>query len=434
MKEGHSIAQDISRRRLLGQLGVTAGALIPLGRAWSFVGCAEAQAQGDIPQGISAPAWTALPGSALAQAVWPAVPPMRGPSTPTTLNALKGYDSWGSQLTQWCGAAYRYDTDEMWFLALGGHWGGGSNEVWVVNCRTGAGRRDFDPTVDLIPVSGGAGGRGPFLPRYTDDRGQYGPAGKVWPSSRHSYGGVIHIPGTDKIWLGGGVYASLGWSTTDVFLYDTASHTYDWQDHDPIPHSDPGIVTAWDPIQGRILAVDYSTLYEWKYSRPVGSRTAVLAPSTIGNPIQYRNMLFDEKRNRLVIAGLVGGAQDNRMVVTYIDLANRSVLGTLIAPGKSMLPPWSAPGFERDAENDRYLVYHHGDALYWINPDTGSVTREVTTGAPDPASFSGTGSNVAGYGRWGQVRYSRNLRKVFTPFDFWTGMFTVTPAAKTIRN
>ena len=163
--------------------------------------------------------WAALPGTALAAVVWK-------DAQGRSVNELKGGDTWYTILNMWNGAAYRYDTDTMIFPALGGHSGGADNSVYSVNMRIPKASRDVDPTVDIIPslwqIQANA------FPRYVDTIGVYGPAGSAYPSAAHRYDGMVHIEGTDYIWVGGGPAWGPSTSSTDIFLWDTKNRKWMW--------------------------------------------------------------------------------------------------------------------------------------------------------------------------------------------------------------
>ena len=75
---------------------------------------------------------------------------------------------------------------------------------------------------------------------------------------------------------------------------------------------------------------------------------------------------------------------------------------------------WSltSPGFDIDVDNDRYLIYSGGDTLTWVNPATGAITLEQTTGAPAAIDTNGT---------WGRMSYSRSLKAVLFTQDMFAG-------------
>ena len=248
----------ITRRRFISALGFS---------ALSAPSCTSAQeprkvAQVGVARVPSIPGtWVVQPNTALASVIW-------RDGQNRTVNELKGAIPWYQSIKAWCGAAYRYDTDEMIIPIVGGDGDGASNEVWKVDFANRKVHRIFDPTVALIP-----GYQKPGLAsHYTDVGGIYGPVNAVYPSARHTYNGLVHIPGTHLIWVAGGCPWGISGGSTDVFLFDTETRTWSWQNQDPLPRYDLGIPTAWDPVGERVLFLDYERLWEWKYSRPPGQR------------------------------------------------------------------------------------------------------------------------------------------------------------------
>ncbi len=119
----------------------------------------------------------------------------------------------------------------------------------------------------------------------------------------------------------------------------------------------------------------------------------------------------DVKRNRLVAAGMTDVTTGASQIL-YWDLT--TLAPGVLTPPTGAFPAWSlvSPGFEIDVDNDRYLIYSGGNTLTWVNPATGVITLEQTTGAPAVIATNGT---------WGRMRYSRNLKAVIFTQDMWAG-------------
>jgi hypothetical protein len=168
---------------------------------------------------------------------------------------LKGASTaWYSILNAWNGAGYRYDTDTMIFPALGGHQDGADNSVYSVNVRTGTASRDFDATVDIIPNVWEIPAKA--SPRYVDSNGEYGSPGLAYPASTHRYDGMVHIEGTDYLWVGGGPAWGPSTATSDVFLWDTTNKKWTWMNQDPLLAYEAIIAATYDPIGKRVLYMD----------------------------------------------------------------------------------------------------------------------------------------------------------------------------------
>ncbi len=348
--------------------------------------------------------WAALPGTALAAVVWK-------DAQGRSVNELKGGDAWYTILNMWNGAAYRYDTDTMVFPALGGHSGGADNSVYSVNIGIPKASRDVDPTVDIIPslwqIPANA------FPRYVDTNGEYGPAGSAYPSAAHRYDGMVHIEGTDYIWVGGGPAWGASTSTSDIFLWDTKNRTWTWMNQDSLLSYESTIAATYDPVGKRVLYMDTLGIVEWVLSRPAGQRARRLLTFPQGQDTsnRFKTLLVDVKRNRLVAAGVTDVTTGASQILSW-DLTTLTP-GVLTPPTGPFLA-WSlvSPGFDIDVDNDRYLIYSGGNTLTWVNPATGAITLEQTTGAPAVIATNGT---------WGRMRYSRNLKAVIFTQDMWAG-------------
>jgi len=348
--------------------------------------------------------WGTLPGTALAAVVWK-------DSQGRSVNELKGGDAWYTILNMWNGAAYRYDTDTMVFPALGGHSGGADNSVYSVNIGIPKASRDVDPTVDIIPslwqIPANA------FPRYVDTNGEYGPAGSAYPSAAHRYDGMVHIEGTDYIWVGGGPAWGPSTSSSDIFLWDMKNRMWMWMNQDSLLSYESIIAATYDPVGKRVLYMDTLGIVEWVLSRPAGQRARRLLTFPQGQDTsnRFKTLLVDVKRNRLVAAGVTDVTTGASQILSW-DLTTLTP-GVLTPPTGPFLA-WSlvSPGFDIDVDNDRYLIYSGGNTLTWVNPATGAITLEQTTGAPAVIATNGT---------WGRMRYSRNLKAVIFTQDMWAG-------------
>jgi hypothetical protein len=329
-----------------------------------------------------------------------------------TVNELKGASSaWYSILNAWNGAGYRYDTDTMIFPALGGHQDGADNSVYSVNVRTGTASRDFDATVDIIPNLWEIPAKA--FPRYVDSNGEYGSPGLAYPAAAHRYDGMVHIEGTDYLWVGGGPAWGPGTATSDVFLWDTTNKKWTWMNQDPLLAYESIIAATYDPIGKRVLYMDTYGIVEWVLNRPAGQRARriLLFPQGQDTSNRFQTLLVDVKRNRLVAAG-VTNVTTGASQILYWDLT--TLQQSVLTPSTGAFSAWSltSPGFDIDVDNDRYLIYSGGDTLTWLNPATGAITLEQTAGAPAVINTNGT---------WGRMRYSRNLKAVLFTQDMFAG-------------
>lgn len=182
---------------------------------------------------------------------------------------------------------------------------------------------------------------------------------------------------------------------------------------DPLLSWDSITTATYDRAGQRILYMDSTGIAEWALNRPAGQRNRRLMtfPQGTDTSIRFQTLLVDVKRNRLVAAGVTNSATGASQVL-YWDLTTLK-RGVLIS-STGAFPAWSlaAPGFDIDVDNDRYLIYSGGNTLRWINPATGAITLEQTTGAPAVINANGT---------WGRMRYSRSLKAIVFTQDMWAG-------------
>src|SRR3989338_8429535 len=196
----------------------------------------------------------------------------------------------------WNGGAFDPVTKKLWIAAQGGDADGADNGIYVFDLTTGLWSMTSPPTVNLIPPYPSTG----TWP-YIDSNGTYGPTGKAYPQSRHTYGGSIIIPGVG-IWIGGGV----SWHPYNIVLTNIQKTWHatssGWQGPFDLVGSYETVWGAWDPLKSRVLFQDNNRLRAYDPAKPAGSR--VVAIDDGQQPSDSRNRFcsgaFDSKRNRLV--------------------------------------------------------------------------------------------------------------------------------------
>ncbi len=293
----------------------------------------------------------------------------------------------------WNGGAFDTITKKLWIAAQGGDADGADNGIYVFDLTTGLWSMITPPTVNLIPPYPSTG----TWP-YIDTAGTYGPVGKAYPQSRHTYGASIAIPDVGA-WIGGGV----AWHPYNIQQADIArswqATSSGWQGpFDSVGSYNEGRWGAWDSIKSRVLFQDNDRLRAYDPAKPVGSRVTIIDDGS--QPSDSRNRFcsgaFDSKRNRLVGACVTS---------TGIPTIEGFDLGTIPIKRKTFLTaaPWgwtAAPGFIYDNVGDRYVLWPNGGAkLYIIDPVSFTVTTLVGGGV-DP----GTPTSAYG-GTWGRFAY-----------------------------
>jgi hypothetical protein len=206
-------------------------------------------------------------------------------------------------------------------------------------------------------------------------------------ASRHTYDGVEYMPNVDRMFVfGGAIACSSGGLSRDTWTFNFATMT--WQQMSPsgtIPHSDPGVVTAYDPNTGKIFLHDLSGFYSYTFS--TNSYTQLSSAS-----IDYHlAATIDPKRKKFVMIG--AGS------VYSIDISSGSsyALQTLSTTGGSALISTTYPGIDYDPVTDRVVAWNGGDVVYSLNLDTNQWTTTTFSGGPGAASPN----QVRGtHGRW----------------------------------
>jgi hypothetical protein len=142
--------QGASRRCPAGVRGAWFGclALLAVGVVWSAL-VSRAEAEKAFPD-VSPGTWVELPGTRLDSVLW-------RDSAGRTLSALKGSGSPVTIMSAWNGAAYDDARDLLFIPAAGGDSDYAGNEVYTFDLGAQRWRRDFDPTVSLIPYQGRLG-------------------------------------------------------------------------------------------------------------------------------------------------------------------------------------------------------------------------------------------------------------------------------------
>ena len=257
-------------------------------------------------------------------------------------------------------------------------------------------RRTAPPRENLIPPYPSTG----TWP-YIDSNGTYGPTGKAYPQSRHTYGGSIIIPGVG-IWIGGGV----SWHPYNIVQTNIQKTWHatssGWQGPFDLVGSYETVWGAWDPLKSRVLFQDNDRLRAYDPAKPAGSR--VVAIDDGSQPSDSRNRFcsgaFDSKRNRLVGA-CVKSVSDGTPTLEGFNLS-LSPTKRQIFIASAPWPAWTtAPGLLYDPVGDKYVLWPNGgQKLYIIDPVTFGVSNLVGTGA-DPGY-----STIPSYaGTWGRFAY-----------------------------
>ena len=325
--------------------------------------------------------WAVVSKNTLLDVLW-----RQGGQTVTQLKG--GNPNTEYYFSAWNGGAFDPTTKRLWIAAQGGDADGADNGIYAFDLTTGQWSMVTAPTPALIPTLGQTGN----FPYVT-------PEGKAYPQSRHTYGGIVAIPGVGA-WIGGGV-AWHPYKNTQVDIsrswHATASG---WEGpFDRVGSYHEGRWGAWDSIKQRVLFQDNTRLRAYDPARSAGSRISNVDDGSQKEDSRNRffSGLFDAKRNRLVGAGVLG---DGTPVVEGFELGRGSARRKVFI-NKAPWPAWTvAPGFIHDPVADRYVLWpNRGAGLYVIDPESFAVTQ-LPGGGADP----GAPANPYG-GTWGRFAF-----------------------------
>lgn len=354
--------------------------------------------QGNVVLRIPAtPGWYEIPNTAL-QSVCP--PAAQYP-------AIQGNEGCSAVVEDWSGGAA--DTTRNRLIVWGGgHHGYYGNEVYALDLNSLQMARLNDPS----EVSG---------IDFTTFCGDTYPDGQ--PSSRHTYGGLAHIPGKDVLFAYGGGTAGCGFLSTGTFSFNFG--TQQWTNLAPsggVPNGAPGEMAQYDPNTGMVLLADagYTQTAKLRKYDPNANRYTLLRDMGSSWGI-HQNGVLDPKRKLFFVVG------NGRFV--KINVSARSSYApqdiSRSASGCGELVSAASPGLAFDTRQNLVVGWGDGDSVYLYNPDTDSCTTQTFGGGPGAQLKNGT---------FGRFQYFPSLG-VFALVNNWNQnayILRLTPTAGTV--
>jgi hypothetical protein len=290
-------------------------------------------------------------------------------------------DAWGSGIA---------DTkrNRMWFMG-GGHTDYAGNELYYFDLNTLTVARADDPAnptpTCVVTYSNGT------------------------PSSRHTYGGITYIPGSDVMFLfGGGGFCPAGFASSDTWTLNLSQvgsgGMNGWMRMDSTlgnggvhPCGDfNNSQSAYDPNTQLVFVNDLcggSGL--WTYNFTTNSYTQRSAAAA--NMTLHEDIVIDPSRKLLLRFG--DGTAQKINIATGSSYAVVNLTGT----GCAALMNASNPGLAFDSIQNLIVGWpNFGPTVYLYNPDTDSCTTETfIPNAPPDSHQQGPPSTSNGtFGRW----------------------------------
>lgn len=321
-------------------------------------GAVSGAAAQDIPPALG---WHELPGTTL-QTVCP----------PNNFNG-SGYDFYDScrNVTRAWNSAVMDTRRNRLIVWGGGHGDYLGNEVYALDLKPLKVSRLTDPGLPLP--------RGTDCPEALVNGTQ--------PNSRHTYDAIAYIEHADRMWAVSGALAPCGAFAKGTWTLDLG--TLAWEPRTPKgdnPIAGSGIVSAYDPVSGKVYLDDGEYFYSYDFK---GDRYERLSGS---NGIGYHSTaVIDPVRRKFVI---VGGGR-----VHVYDIAKT---GGFLGPSRRILSTKGGdpivgsvyPGLAFEPVTGRIVAWNGGDTVYSLELETGVWTPTPYPGGPGPAIRRGT------YKRW----------------------------------
>lgn len=347
--------------------------------------------------------------------------PFRG-TAPNTASDI------ASEIGAWCGAAFDYANQRMFFTAGGGHGDGYANQVIDLVAEQGFSLlRDQTPFPPDQPTPGYAplNVQSPFLPTRGD--GFYIPAGATSavqvvpmigkasiyfdgaPASRHTYGGECWLPTqqcvllmSGSVWGAGGGYDSfVGW-------FDPV--TRQWTRKADHPHPMSGLVSSYDALHDKVIYLSNGTAYWMQYDPATDTHKRLdnnAAPWTsgIGGPFMQVCCAPDGYAYAVVKSGFGGtpsqqavGATPNSILRLKLGQSTAQPVQVVQTTGDPTIMNSASPGMEYDPERNALVFFdaRTPGAVAILNLSTFALTTQAIT----PVAGSASSTN----GVWGKFR------------------------------
>jgi hypothetical protein len=271
----------------------------------------------------------------------------------------------------WSGAVFDSRRNRM-IVFGGGHNDYFGNELYAINLQSASVERLTDPG---LPLAAGC---------------SESVANGTQPNSRHTYDGIEYIESTDEMFVfGGSLACGSGEFGADTWTYDFGAQR--WQRRTPsgpTPWGDAGIMTAYDPVTGRVFLHDRQYLYSFDSQSNSYTR---LSSSNAG--LSYYGAATIDPKRRLFLIFTGSG-----MFSYSIDTGSSYQMQSFNTSGGNSVVNSAYPGVVYDPLTDRVVGWSQasGDSVYSLNVDTRQWSQ---------ISYSG-GPRAVGNGTHGRFQYS----------------------------
>lgn len=271
----------------------------------------------------------------------------------------------------WGGGALDADQARLYL------WGGGhndyyGNEIYVLDVHRQTLQRLTDPAPPADPKSKPAQSE---LPPYDGTQ----------PNSRHTYDGMAFIESHGVLWaFSGGLAGTRGpFLDNKTWLFDPSSNSWrlDAAKGD-IPSASNSVVSAYDPLTGKVFLHNRQALYSYTYQLEGGTYQQLNRQGSSGLGI---NAAIDPKNRRMLIIG-------NGQQILY-DLEPTSGYRRIPAPLKGdadFIRKHNAPGLTYNSNDDHFYAWPGDGKLYRFDMDTLSWEGLAFNGDPGPQARHGT--------------------------------------------
>ena len=268
-------------------------------------------------------------------------------------------------------------------------WGGGhlvyfGNEIYALDLNKIQMQRLTDPALPLakrnVPES------------------ELSPYDGTQPNIRHTFDGLVYIQHADRVWAFSGALASApGWADNVTWLFNP--QTTSWKRIDPtgdIPEPGLGVVSAYDPLSGKIYFHNAKGLYSFEY-RQVQDEYGNLQDSGIYTLLNKDGWIYPQMNGVLDPIGrkfIIMGAGYALMYDT--SSGSSYIREELNATGDTELMEYMAPGLAYDPVSGAIFGWAGGDLIYTLDLESRVWSKKVYANGPI-AHRQGT------FGRWRYV-------------------------------
>jgi hypothetical protein len=303
--------------------------------------------------------------------------------------SYQGNVGFNAIISAWSGAAY--DSQREWLIvAGGGHADYGGNELLAFDLPNLRWRRLTDPTPNPARIDDGA---------YRN--------GDNTPVSRHTYGGLAYLTGTDRLWMFSGAGWYNGWSVPGAWTFNLAAidpatpvaNATAWQDLRSANEPAPGVeeMSVHDPVSGRVF---WQRQAGGLYSHDPATNTWQLHINDGGTSLQSFMALHPGLRR--IYQFNVNGSGSARYAALPADLAQPLSFTAIALAGDSIIAAADSAGIEYDSTAGALVAYAGGTSVYTFNTDTNGWSRiDAAAG-----NLANPGARSAAGGVFGRFRYS----------------------------